>query len=320
MRSFLSTSTPEVLCIEGRWGTGKTYAWNKAIKEAAEAQRLAIKKYAYVSLFGLKDSADIIQAVFANTVDLGQAINTRNVTTRFGSFSVGDLKKQMKRVMPAIAEHTKDVPHIAGLGGVVRSVLATLVTKTIVCIDDFERKSGSITVSEIMGTIAQLRDIRECKVVLILNENSLSPDDRTEVQRFAEKVFSRSFKFIPTAVESCNVVFDSEDQLTLMLRNSCEELGVVNIRVLEKIRQFATELFVLLKDVDAEVSKSALRSLVVIVWSILSPEGEGAPTLSYLVDTRERQSRGTDNIDTSKEEDRWGALSGVSTRETKIRG
>jgi hypothetical protein len=72
MRKFLGDPTPGVLCIEGRWGTGKTYAWNEAVKEATETKSMGLSHYAYVSLFGIKDSADILQSVFANTDGLGR--------------------------------------------------------------------------------------------------------------------------------------------------------------------------------------------------------------------------------------------------------
>jgi len=50
MQKFLADPEPEVLCIEGKWGTGKTHAWEDAVKQAVAAK--SITKYAYVSLFG----------------------------------------------------------------------------------------------------------------------------------------------------------------------------------------------------------------------------------------------------------------------------
>lgn len=144
--------------------------------------------------------------------------------------------------------------------------------------------------------------------MLILNENSLSEGERAELQRFGEKVFNRSFKFLPTPTDAGLVVFTAGDDLTRQLRDACEELGIVNIRVLEKLKQFATELSVCLDEVDSDISKNVIRSLVVIVWSMISPAGEGAPGLSYLVDKRGKQSFAVEPISTSAEEDRWGVL------------
>ena len=48
-----------------------------------------------------------------------------------------------------------------------------------------------------MGTIAQLRDVRKCKVVLILNEDTLDKNELTEFKRYSEKVINSSFQFDP---------------------------------------------------------------------------------------------------------------------------
>jgi hypothetical protein len=43
---FLSNKEPEVLCIRGAWGVGKTYAWNKFLAEAKSDDLIALSKYA----------------------------------------------------------------------------------------------------------------------------------------------------------------------------------------------------------------------------------------------------------------------------------
>lgn len=50
---FLASAEPAVLCLRGRWGVGKTYAWNEQLAAAKRSGRLALKNYAYVSLFGV---------------------------------------------------------------------------------------------------------------------------------------------------------------------------------------------------------------------------------------------------------------------------
>ncbi len=51
---FLGRKNPEVLCIRGKWGVGKTYAWTKRLKDALAAQAVALPRYSYVSLFGIR--------------------------------------------------------------------------------------------------------------------------------------------------------------------------------------------------------------------------------------------------------------------------
>ena len=53
IRRFLSSNEPEVICIGGRWGVGKTYAWKKYLKDAHDEADIALKRYSYVSLFGV---------------------------------------------------------------------------------------------------------------------------------------------------------------------------------------------------------------------------------------------------------------------------
>ncbi|WP_294204008.1 hypothetical protein [uncultured Sphingomonas sp.] len=53
IKRFLRNDHPEVLCIKGKWGVGKTFAWRKWLAEVGGDGTLKSKNYAYVSLFGL---------------------------------------------------------------------------------------------------------------------------------------------------------------------------------------------------------------------------------------------------------------------------
>jgi hypothetical protein len=48
-----------------------------------------------------------------------------------------------------------------------------------VCFDDFERLSPSIKLEEVLGFIAELKEQKECKVVMILNEGKLGDNKET---------------------------------------------------------------------------------------------------------------------------------------------
>jgi hypothetical protein len=54
IQRFLSTEEPEVVCISGHWGVGKTFAWNRYLKDARQKKRgIALERYSCVSLFGV---------------------------------------------------------------------------------------------------------------------------------------------------------------------------------------------------------------------------------------------------------------------------
>ena len=201
MQQFLADDTPEVLCIKGKWGTGKTHAWDDAVKEAKSKSKMAIKRYSYVSLFGMNDPSDIMQSIYVNTDHIGLPNNEY-----ISNEKANKISNLIKRVASFASNHAK-TPNVSGLGGIVRAVIATSINNTVVCIDDFERKSKNISVNDIMGTISQLRDSRKCKVVLILNDDTLSEPDLEEFAKYSEKVINSSFRFDPTTGESTQIAF-----------------------------------------------------------------------------------------------------------------
>lgn len=67
---FIQSPTPEVLCISGQWGVGKTYSWQTFLNEAEEAGRVGVRQYAYVSLFGLTSLSELRNAIVENTVNM----------------------------------------------------------------------------------------------------------------------------------------------------------------------------------------------------------------------------------------------------------
>ncbi|MCK4502104.1 MAG: hypothetical protein KAU22_03655 [Desulfuromonadales bacterium] len=56
---FLASETSEVMSIKGAWGVGKTYAWNRYLSNAKQQHKIALKKYSYVSLFGINSLQDL---------------------------------------------------------------------------------------------------------------------------------------------------------------------------------------------------------------------------------------------------------------------
>jgi hypothetical protein len=300
MHQFLANDTPEVLCIKGKWGTGKTHAWDDAVKESKANDKMSIKRYAYVSLFGMNDPSDIMQSICVNT-------NHVNLPNDEYNERANKIANIIKRVASFASEHA-NTPYISGLGGIARAVITNAVFRTVVCIDDFERKSKNISVNDIMGTVAQLRDSRKCKVVLILNDDTLSAAEMEDFTKYSEKVINWSFRFDPSPAESAQIAFSGNDALNNELRNACCQLEIKNIRVLYKIKGFAERLVELLKDVDKDVMNRVLRSLVVIVWAIVSATGEGAASLEFIKRNRLSKYLSKKEQNYTAEENRLGSL------------
>jgi tRNA A37 threonylcarbamoyladenosine biosynthesis protein TsaE len=63
---FLVDGKPEVICVKGRWGVGKTYAWKRALQEAAAGGKMVLSTYSYVSLFGVTTLEQLKYSIFEN--------------------------------------------------------------------------------------------------------------------------------------------------------------------------------------------------------------------------------------------------------------
>jgi Cdc6-like AAA superfamily ATPase len=68
IRAFLRTPTPQVLCIRGKWGVGKTFIWNEVFMQAEADGAVALPYYCYVSLFSLHSIDEVRQSIFENRI------------------------------------------------------------------------------------------------------------------------------------------------------------------------------------------------------------------------------------------------------------
>src|SRR5689334_3999663 len=81
MRRFLADSRPGVLSVSGRWGVGKTFGWNEALKEMRQSGKFPRERYAYVSVFGLRNIDSLKAAIFQSTVKLNSTDTQPTITS-----------------------------------------------------------------------------------------------------------------------------------------------------------------------------------------------------------------------------------------------
>jgi Cdc6-like AAA superfamily ATPase len=161
---FLAGREAEVICIRGNWGTGKTFSWNAALR--GNIAHMSRDNYAYVSLFGLNSVDDIKQEIFQDTIPkdrIGKPFDIENVKTSWRS-GLGYLKQAGTLFTQWLGDDYK----VIGL-----SVASLLVRNQIVCFDDLERKGEGLRSADVLGYISQLKEERNCKVVLLLNDEQL---------------------------------------------------------------------------------------------------------------------------------------------------
>jgi hypothetical protein len=274
IEKFLRREEAEVLCIRGKWGVGKTYTWAKQLEAAQRANAVKRPRYSYVSLFGVNSLDELKFATFENVITLSEGVKKADLETldAFISSKVG------WRKYTRIAQ---SLPLLKGFVGPDTAALVSFMTirDQIVCIDDLERRGKNLDVNDVLGLISYLREQRNCKVVLILNDEQLG-DDRRSFDKNLEKVVDLSLVYEPSLAESTKIAVTASDDTSRLVAERCTTLGITNIRVIKRVLRFVEALKPLLAAYDEDVFKVAVGSIVLFSWSHDQPEE--APPLLFL--------------------------------------
>jgi hypothetical protein len=302
IRRFLATSEPEVLCISGHWGVGKTYAWNRYLKDAAEKDGIALKRYSYVSLFGVNSLEELKYSIFENSVkssDIGVELTLEALRSDTTAASERFIRKALR-----VFQNTPVTGnYLAALG----PIWSSSVKDTVICIDDIERRGEDLSPREVLGLVSTLKDQKKCKVALVLNDEALERD-KAEFLKYYEKVVDISLKFAPSPVECVRIALAGNTLLEKLLTEDCVVLGISNIRLIKRIERIVKQIEPMLRGFDEGVLKQAIHSLALLGWVIYAPGI--APSLEYI----QRRSTGADILKPDKdkplpkEEAAWNAL------------
>ena len=286
LRSVITAAVPTVVVLKGKWGRGKTYLWRDALRKFAGAAPERWARYSYVSLFGVETLAELRDAVLANGDDWEQLVvasrppETQEPPPDILQRSVARVRGSISRAM----QQTDDLTALAGkvnAGGIAHAMLLRGVREYLVCVDDLERRGTHLRLRDVLGYLATLRDDRQCSVLVILNTDELSPEDRDEYEKLREKVFDHEVAFDPSAGEGAELVFPKEDAAWDQLRENCGRLGIENVRVLQRIRRSYERLLkeLSLRTVEAERRLGYVVPLVALCHYSREPYH---PPMAYL--------------------------------------
>lgn len=266
---FLRSPDPEVLCIRGHWGTGKTHVWQAAAKALREGKdKVALDQYAYVSLFGVNSINQLRAQILQNTLPRAQ----------IGELVTSDTLRNKLNSLEGVVK--RGILGMVGLAGdsmfeAVVSSLSVMVSKQIICFDDLERKGPDLRTGDFLGYVNFLALERKCKVVILLNEEALQDADLSEFSDYLEKVVDLSLKFAPTPTQTVDIALggaEGSPELKTLIRDRCIHLGIDNIRVVWKLLRYAREIEPLLKGYTPVVLDSVVSTIVLMGWAHLQPK------------------------------------------------
>ena len=180
LSDIIKTEDAFALALTGDWGIGKTYLWKNFRDKNRES--FSGKKYAYISLFGL-DSLESLKLAIATEVQTDAANDSPlNV----------DVSKHIKKLFGFVGggniTASGDMRFGINIGNkLITNIIMAHLKETLVCLDDIERKSDSLPMSEIMGLVNYLKNERNCQIIMILHD--AESEDRDYFDKHKEKIF-----------------------------------------------------------------------------------------------------------------------------------
>lgn len=231
-------SEPKVVAIKGEWGSGKSTFWRS----------FTLPEYytnAYISLYGLNSIEEIGNSILLQVSEL-------NVIEDF-------VEKKLKFL------HDINI-----LGVNAKAVLSSLkpssFEKLVICLDDFERLSNKISVNELFGFIADLKENKQCRVVMILNEDKIPEKNKDDFDIQKEKIIDYELFFKTTLDDIKDIDKRVSPLYKEYLFEFIKKFEVQNIRTINKMIYCLDDFISKLGDkpLETKVMKNIFEKMIEI--------------------------------------------------------
>lgn len=274
IRKFLISETPEVMAIKGEWGVGKTYSWNSFLKKAREDKIIKLTSYSYVSLFGINNLDTLKYSLFENSIPVDLIGTEPNLAT---------LKENTTGVLQGYGKIAggifKNIPFAKNFTPILESLAFISLNKTIICIDDLERKGLGLSLKDVLGLVSLLKEHKKCKVILLLNDGTKETE---EFNTYKEKVLDIELLYRPSPEESAAIAYEGGKIFHQKLSEYTQKLSIRNIRILKKIERSIDIVSPYFVGVSPSVFEDAMSSIVLFSFCFYSSTNNEAPALSFI--------------------------------------
>lgn len=271
VENFISDTRSDLLVIRGRWGVGKTFFWQRLIEEARRRKCVGRKYYSYVSLFGVNSLDELKDTILISSVES----------------NAGKPKQQLDALnsrIRVLANNLEKIPKLRDYtGGLIGALLHNYLEDTLVCFDDIERRGDDLALKEVFGLASLLKEQRNCKVLLVMNDESFNSSEQDQFKLHGEKIIDQTVRFSVTADEAFAYVFDPSFRHYEVIRESCLKLQIKNIRILQRVKRYVEDIAPHVRGAEREVVGELISSVVLFVWSYYDKEGD-APPPNFIVD------------------------------------
>ncbi len=252
--NLIETEKPCAIALTGEWGVGKTHLWNEIRDNNGKS--FSGKKYAYVSLFGLDSLASLKSAI---AIEVHKSVGVSD------SIWKKDILKPTKKFLSSLTGSsigtTSDVRIGLNLGNnIITSVVFSHLKNTLVCLDDIERKSDSLPMSEILGLINYLRNERKCQILMITH------DEESEDKEYFDKNKEKVFDEVLILDDSLSIIKReiSDVETFPIYEKFYQNMDVRNLRFYQRVQKVYQEIIKYSSSLSKLSKEEILRQILII--------------------------------------------------------
>lgn len=229
LSDFLTADSRQVISLKGTWGVGKTYMWNEFLKSFSKDE-IKLGLYSYVSLFGISSLQELKSTIITNLEFLkDDSWITKDSAKTYAKKSFAKFFDTVKNAVPILKDTQFSSEYLLG----------SFIENIIICFDDFERlnSNSDIKPEEVLGFISQLKEERNCNVLLIFNEEKLE-ETKSVYDKYREKVIDIELELLPSIEDVVRIVFSKPSPYYKSVYTKCNQLNINNIRIIKKIKTY----------------------------------------------------------------------------------
>ena len=238
--------------INGKWGVGKTYFWHKFVEDNSKELN---KSFVYISLFGKDSVNQIVKEIIFQAYRASKVISEVSEKAKYLKFD-----KILDSVVPTLG---------SAIIGCISFFEKKDFENIIICFDDFERLSNKLSIKDVFGLISELKEQKNCHIVMIFNADEVKFDGKTK--KYKDKIIDYEFEYSPSVEDTYKIVKDRLKCFKEYPLEYFKDKNINNIRVMRRVVDALNDFVFLEKELDGfKITMEILAKHIIEIATINS--------------------------------------------------
>ena len=255
--------------INGKWGVGKTYFWHKFVEDNSKKLKKSFfcykfsednsnklnKSFVYISLFGKDSINQIVQEIILQAYRASKVISEVSEKAKYLKFD-----KILDSVVPTLG---------SAIIGCISFFEKKDFENIVICFDDFERLSNKLSIKDVFGLISELKEQKNCHIVMIFNADEVKFDGETK--KYKDKIIDYEFEYSPSVEDTYKIVKDRLKCFKEYPLEYFKDKNINNIRVMRRVVDALNNFVFLEKELDGfKITMEILAKHIIEIATINS--------------------------------------------------